>query len=923
MMGLGNLAWSRQERRPIMTKRARLILGIIIALAVLATAGRIAVLYADYLWFDRLGFASVFTTELWTKVALAVGVFAATGLWLAGHAYLASRLSPGASYLQIRGLPWVVSGPQLMRIVKMIGAAAILVVSLGFAQGATGFWYETLQFLHRQSFGWADPLLGKDASFYVFILPVLEPLRGYVMAMAVFGAIAAGAAYFVGGALGGLFGRATRPAMIHLSLLAALLLAAVAFGYWLDRFDLMLSSRGAVFGAGYADVEARLPMLGVMQIASLTAAVLVVAAAVRRNLKAAGAVLLLLVLLHGATIWSYPSLVQRFNVEPNELVRETPYLENNIRATRFAFGLADVEVRPFSGTGKLTLKQVEETPGTVENVRIWDWRVLLETYNQIESLRPYYHFNNVDTDRYVVDGGYRQVTLAVRELETMLLNRDSRTWVNLHLLYTHGFGLVMSPVNEVTSEGLPDLWIRNIPPQSRVGIPIRRPEIYFGELTHDYIFTGTTQKEFDYPLGEENRYAEYRGKAGVPVDSFWRRLLFAYYFGDFNIIMTDSFTPQTRVLWARPVKECASRVAPFLKFDDDPYPVVADGRIVWILDAYTLTSRFPYSTRVGRWGDALNYIRNSVKVAIDAYDGTVTFYVIDPKDPLVLTARSIFPHLFRDIAEMPEPLRTHLRYPNDLFEIQAHQYLAFHMTDPRIFYNKEDLWERPRQVFDGRSQMIDAYYFIMTLPGATGPEYILMLPFAPAKKDNMVGWMAGRCDGKDYGKLLVFTFPKDRLIFGPSQVEARINQNDQISPLLTLWNQHGSKVVRGNLLIIPVRDSILCVEPLYLKSESRSAIPELKRVIVSYQDCIAMRNTLNEALDAVFRGAPPVPPPATAPTPAAPTGPPAAVGRALELYDKAQRQLREGNWAGYGATVEELGKVLRELAGEKKPAKSE
>jgi hypothetical protein len=903
-----------------MAKRTRLILGVVIALVVLSAAGRIAVLYADYLWFDALGFATVFTTELWAKVALAVGVFAATVLWLTGNALVASRLSPGASYLQIKGLPWVVSGPQLMRLVKIVAAAAILVVSLGFAQGATGFWYETLQFLHRQSFGWSDPILGKDASFYAFILPVLEPLRGYVISMAVFGAIAAGVAYFIGGALGGVFGRATRPATIHLALLTALVLAAVAFGYWLDRFDLMLGSRGAVFGVGYADYEARLPMLGVMQIASLTAAVLVVAAAIRRKVKAAAVVLLLLVLVHGSTIWSYPAIVQRFNVEPNELVREAPYLENNIRATRQAFGLGGVEVRPFSGTGKLTLKQVEETPGTIENVRIWDWRVLLETYNQIESLRPYYHFNDVDVDRYVVDGGYRQVTLAVRELETMLLNKDSRTWVNLHLLYTHGYGLVMSPVNEVTPEGLPDLWIRNIPPQSRVGIPIKRPEIYFGELTHDYIFTGTTQKEFDYPLGEENRYAEYSGKAGVPLDSLARRLLFAYYFGDFNILMTDSFTSHTRVLWARQVRACVNRLAPFLKFDKDPYPVVADGRIVWVLDAYTVTSRFPYSTRVYRDDDSINYIRNSVKITLDAYDGAVTFYVIDPTDPIVQTARSIFPRLFRDIDEMPQSVRAHLRYPNDLFEIQAQQYLAFHMTDPRIFYNKEDLWQRPRQVFEGRGQMIDAYYFIMTLPGAAGPEYILMLPFTPAKKDNMVGWMAGRSDGKEYGRLLVFTLPKDRLVFGPSQVEARINQNDQISPLLTLWNQHGSRVVRGNLLVIPVRDSMLYVEPLYLKSES-SAIPELKRVIVSYQDYIAMRNTLNEALDAVFRGAPPSTTPAT--TPAAPTGPPAVVGRALELYDKAQRQLREGNWAGYGATVEELGKVLRELAEEKKPTKSE
>jgi hypothetical protein len=913
---VATMATKHRQRREPMTRRHRLVLGIIIALVALWVAGKVAMLYVDYLWFGALGFESVFTTELWAKVALAVGVFVITALWLAGNAYAAARLSPGASFLQIKGLPWVVTGPQLMRLAKTGGAILILGVSLGLAQHAAGLWYEALQFLHRQPFGWTDPILSRDAGFYIFVIPVLDSLKTYVMALAVLGALAAGAAYFFGGALGGIFGRTTRPAALHLAILIALLLVAVAFGYWLDRFDLLLSSRGAVFGVGYTDANVRLPALGLMQIASLAAAVLVVVAGARCQPKVAAVVIVLLVLLHGAAVLSYPSFVQRFGVEPNELVRESQYLENNIQATRYAFGLSSVNIQPFSGTGKLTLKEVEETPGTIENVRIWDWRVLQQTYNQIESLRPYYHFNDVDVDRYAVDGKYRQVTLAVRELETQLLNQDSRTWVNLHLLYTHGYGLVMSPVNEVTPEGLPNLWVRNIPPQSRPGLEVKQPAIYFGELTHDYIFVGTTQKEFDYPLGAENRYIEYTGKAGVPVDSLVRRLLFAYYFGDFNILLTDSFTPRTRVLWVRRVKECAERLAPFLKYDRDPYPVVADGRIVWILDAYTVTSRFPYSAAFSGSANGPNYIRNSVKATIDAYDGTVTFYVIDPKDPLVATAQQIFPRLFRDIAEMPAAVRAHLRYPNDLFEIQAEQYLAYHMTDPRIFYNKEDLWQRPRHVFDNKTQAIEAYYFIMTLPSESRPEYILMLPFTPGKKDNMVGWLAGRSDGQEYGKLLVYTFPKDRLVFGPNQVEARINQNDQISPLLTLWSQHGSLVVRGNLLVIPVRDSILYIEPLYLKSES-GAIPELKRVIVSYQDYIAMHNTLNEALAAVFRGAPPPTerPPEAKPPEKPPTALPPAAARAIELYEKARQKAREGDWTGYGAALDELGKVLREMAG--------
>ena len=549
---------------------------------------------------------------------------------------------------------------------------------------------------------------------------------------------------------------------------------------------------------------------------------------------------------------------------------------NNIEATRFAYDLADIEVRPYSGGGSLTLKELHDVPGTIENVRIWDWQVLLAVFNQIQSLRPYYHFNDVDVDRYAGNGQYRQVTLAVRELEPGLLNPDSRTWVNLHLLYTHGYGLVMNPVNDVTREGLPDLWVRDIPPQnspqSKVQLAVTQPGIYFGELTRQEVYVGTRQveghpPEFDYPLGDQNRYTSYSGKGGVAVNSLWRRLMLAWYFGDWNILLTDSFTPETRVLWQRQVAERVRRLAPFLTFDTDPYPVVFQGRIVWIIDAYTETDKFPYSSRTNFRGHAgSNYIRNPVKAVVDAYDGTVTFYVIDPKDPLIQTARGIFPTLFRDYAEMPEGLRAHVRYPNDLFEIQADQYLAYHMTDPQIFYNKEDLWQRPRHLAGDKMQYIPAYYFIMTLPGNQTPEFLLMLPFTPAKKDNMVGWMAGRCDGKDYGKRLVYTFPKDHLVFGPNQVEARINQNDRISPLLTLWNQHGSRVVRGNLLVIPVAESILYVEPLYLKSEE-AAIPELKRVIVSYQDHIAMENTLEEALSVAFGQAPaapmtPVQPPA-------------------------------------------------------------
>jgi len=904
-----------------MNSRTRFTLTMVLILLALWGSGKLAILYADYLWFQALGYASVFTTELWAKAALGISVFLLTGVWLGGNAVVAGRLSPGR-YIEIKGLPWVIPSARLKRLLGLGGTVAVLLASLAAGRNAADHWYAVLQFLFGQSFEWAEPVLGYDAGFYVFTLPVLSALKSYLLTMLVLGGAAAGAAYLVGGAIAWPREPITRSAAVHLGILGSLMLAVIGFGYWLDRFDLLFGSRGAVVGAGYVDVSVRMPVCSLMAAASLVAALLVLVGAIQRGRRLVYAGVLLVVVLHVSAVVSYPMFVQRFKVEPNELACEMPYLENNIRATRFAYGLADVEVRPYAAAGALTLKDLREVPGTIENVRIWDWRVLLQTYNQIESLRPYYHFIDVDIDRYHLGGQYRQVTLAVRELDTRLLNEDSRTWVNLHLLYTHGYGLVMSPVNAVTPEGMPDVWIGNIPPQSKVAIPVAQPAVYFGELTHEEIYVKTTQKEFDYPLGAENRYTEYAGKAGVDISTFWRQTLFAYYFSDWNILFTTSFTPETRVLWRRQVHERLRTLAPFFEYDRDAYPVVHNGRILWIVDTYTRTDQFPYSARARRGDHGLNYIRNPVKAVVDAYDGTVTFYVVEPHDPLVMVARAIFPDLFRDLKDMPEDLRAHLRYPLDMFEIQAEQYLAYHMTDPRIFYNKEDLWERPNHLFEGRAAPLAAYYFIMSLPGRAQPEYLLMLPFTPARKDNMAGWLAGRSDGKEYGKLLCYTFPKDRLVFGPNQVEARINQNDEISPFMTLWNQHGSRVIRGNLLVLPVGDAVVYVEPLYLKSEN-APLPELKRIIVSYLDRIAMRGNLEDALAAVFGEGPqgpatvraPIPqPPPPKPPEKPPAGAPALWQRARELVDKADRQMRDGDWAGYGQTMAELRKIVEQGA---------
>ncbi|MFO8014639.1 MAG: UPF0182 family protein, partial [Phycisphaerae bacterium] len=851
----------------ILPRHKRILYGVVVVVVLLFVLGSITGIYTDYLWFDSLGYASVFATEFWTKILLWAAGLVVTAGWLAGHVVLASRLSPG-HHFQVKGVKWTLSASKIRKYVTLAGVGFGVIVGLGFAQGAEAHWFQVLQFLHRAPFGWAEPVLDHDAQVYVFVLPILGSLKGYAMAMAIFGAIGAAAAYFLNGAIGWQYARMTRAAAVHLAALVALVLLAVAFGYWLDRYELLQSSWGTVHGAGYVDVHTRMPVYAGLMVASVAAAGVVLAAGVGGRPKIAGAAIVVLLIAHAAAAIAYPAIRQRFDVEPNELVREGPYLAHNIEATRFAFDLADVQEQEFPATGEITRDVLQKAEGTIDNIRLWDYRALRDTYNEIQGLRTYYVFPKIDTDRYHLADDYRQVSLSVRELRFEALQQQSQTWVNRHLLYTHGYGLCMSPVNAVTGSGGPELWIRDIPPKTSVPIEVEDPSIYFGELTGDYVFVRTRQDEFHYPVGDENVYTQYDQDAGILMDSYLRRLLFAYHLQDWNVLLTDSFTDETRLLWRRQVEQRVRRIAPFLEFDQAPYPVVADGRIVWIIDAYTRTDRFPYATPVafGEHHRATNYVRNAVKVTVDARSGETRFYVADPDDALVRVARRIFPVLFRDMDEMPAALRRHVRYPIDLMDVQAEQYFTYHMTDPRVFYNREDLWQRPSEQYRGRPQPVKAYYIIMRLPGEAEPEYLLMLPVTPTRKNNMIAWMAGRCDGKHYGRLLVYKFPKERLFLGPQQIEANIDKNDAISQQITLWDQRGSRVIRGNLLVIPIGEAVLYVEPLYLESE-QTRFPELRRVIVATKDRVVMRKTLREAIEAVLGEAPPVaePPPETPP----------------------------------------------------------
>jgi uncharacterized membrane protein (UPF0182 family) len=629
----------------------------------------------------------------------------------------------------------------------------------------------------------------------------------------------------------------------------------------------------------------------------------------------------LLVAVLGGSV--YPSLLQRLAVVPNELTREREYIDRTIQLTRAAFGLDGVAEASFDVVEEAVPLDLAANSATIKNIRLWDYRPLLRTYGQLQEIRLYYEFVDVDVDRYRLGDDYRQVTLVAREIAQDQLPQNAQTWVNRHLVYTHGSGVVLSPVNEVREEGLPNLWVRDIPPRPAFPeLAVNRPEIYFGELTDDYVLVKTTEQELDYPAGDQNVYTTYEGTGGVVLNSFVKRLAYALRLGSNQVLLSGSITPESRLLWQRAIDERVRAVAPFLSYDPDPYLVIANGRLVWLLDAYTTTNRYPYSEPIQTSFGSINYIRNSVKIAMDAYNGSLTFYLIDPDDPVAATYAAIFPDLFQPVEEMDPFLVAHWRYPEGLFRIQAAKFQTFHMTDPQVFYNQEDLWTWAEEVVTGERVLIEPYYVIMRLPEGTEPEFVLMMPYTPSTKQNMVAWLYARNDGASYGELGVYKFPKQRLIYGPMQVESRIDQDPVISQQLSLWNQRGSQVIRGNLLVIPIDRSILYVEPIYLQAEA-SQLPELRRVIVAYGNRIAMEETLMEALarvvgDQPAAGTPTEPPEGEVPGPDIPSA--ELEGQIADLiaeaearFQAAQDCLRTGDWACYGLEMDALEEVLEAL----------
>jgi uncharacterized protein len=600
-----------------------------------------------------------------------------------------------------------------------------------------------------------------------------------------------------------------------------------------------------------------------------------------------------------------PQAVQSFQVSPNESVLEKPYIADHIRFTRYGYGLENMELQPFAANKELSFADVRKNLSTIQNIRLWDEEPLLKTYSQLQQIRTYYHFNDVDNDRYTVNGNYLQVMLSPRELSYADL--PNKSWINERLVFTHGFGLALGPVSGITKEGLPEFYIKDIPPVTSAGPKVTRPEIYYGESPNDYVIVNTKTREFSYPTTNENVYSEYSGRGGVRLQSFLTRLLYAAWFGNFKIFLSSDVTDESRILYYRRIMNRVSEIAPFLSFDPDPYLVVGDdGRLSWIIDAYTHSDNLPYSKPLA---GGTNYIRNSIKVVVDAYDGSVLFYVVDQKDVMAKTYAAIFPTLFRPVAEMRADLRRHLRYPRALLQVQARMFSTFHMTDPSVFYNKEDLWEIPSY----RQKTMDPYYLITKLPGHSEEEFILLLPFTPSKRDNLAAWMAARCDNENYGKVIVYTFPRDRLVFGPRQIDARIDQDAYISQQLTLWGQHGSDVIRGSLLIIPIEGSLIYVQPLYLVATDKGGLPELRRVVVAYGNNVVMEETLEAAIQRLFTGSLPSMRMMEGKAPDA-VKPARELGsRALEQLRKAREALRKEDWTGYGKYLKELEDTLREM----------
>ncbi|MBN2062736.1 MAG: UPF0182 family protein [Deltaproteobacteria bacterium] len=943
-------------------KRLLILLGIIAVIILWA----IISVYPNWLWFCNLNFSPVFWTMVLGKFGLATVIWLFMIIILFANLYTAQRFYPSNEdrTAYIGEMP--VSG----RTLDTFLIAVILVVSLLIASRGSAQWDMVLSYFRQQPFDGNDPIFNKNIGFYVFSLPFYLFIREELMVLFLFAGLVTIVWYFKDGGLqiiGEFAETQDKPLSFpkfkiskqigsHLLILCGIIVLLIAWGYHLKIYGILYSTHGPAFGASFTDIIIRKPVFRILTILSILFGLFILYNAFKiniRHLTISGIIWVaaIIILPNGL-----PILFQKLIVKPNELARESTYIDYNIKYTRNAYNLNNIKEVDFEVSNTLGTKDIENNDTTIQNIRVWDEQPITKTYRQIQAIRLYYDFNNIDVDRYVINNQYRQVMLSARELIVNQLPPQAKTWVNRHLIYTHGYGVAMSPVNEITTEGLPNLIIKDLPPVATDKcLEINHPEIYFGERTDDYVLIRTNTKEFDYAKGDLNEYTYYEGKGGVPIDSFLKRILFAIEFLDPQILFTTYLNPESRIMFNRRIDTRVIAIAPFLSYDKDPYIVVSGGKLFWIQDAYTTSNMYPYSKRSSSpfRNSGLNYIRNSVKVVIDAYNGDVSYYLIDEEDPVIKTYSRIFPDLFRPFDEMPDDLKKHVRYPRDLFDIQVNAYAAYHMQNAQVFYNQEDLWEIPDEMYGDNRLKMKPYYIIIKLPESDKEEFLFMLPFTPSNKDNMIGWLAARSDLPNYGKLLVYKLPKEKLVYGPMQIEARVNQQTEISREFSLWDQRGSRVIRGNLMAIPINDSFLYVEPIYLEAKQEvqetapvstrqpggglfgrkqpgtetpkptgkaiprtAALPELKRVIVALGNRVAMEETLESAINKVLeietvlkKEEPPLQPEYKK------SGVVSDLGMtALDHYNRAKDFLRAGDWAGYGEELEKLENILIELS---------
>ena len=863
--------------------------------------------YTDWLFFVETGFSSVFTTTVYSQTI--AGVFFAVLLF--GFALINLRVAGRAAFpyagMFIEAGSIRLPRGEAQRFVRPLGLLACVALALFAGQWGAMRWEELLLFTNRVTVGTVDPVIGKDIGFYLFSLPFLEMLKAFASFLLLSTTVMTAVVYYVRGGIA----LTERGAAVdekvrrHLAILAGLFACAIAAGFYLDGFRLLYSNNNAFYGAGYVDVNSRLLTYRALTFLTPVAGALLAIGIWKGSWRLALLPPVIVVASYMVGIRVYPGVLQKFKVAPNELALEMPYIENNLKFTRFGYDLDKIETVPFDVDTRLSAADIANNDATIKNIRLWDHAPLLKTYSQLQQIRTYYKFFDVDNDRYKVNGQYTQVMLSPREMSYADL--PSKNWINERLIFTHGNGITFGPVSRISKEGLPEFFVKVIPAVSLADIKVTRPEIYFGELSNDYVVVGTKVPEFSYPTATGNINTTYAGKGGVPIDSLFKKSLFAARFKTEKILLSSDITKESRIIYNRNISERVKVIAPFLRFDGDPYMVVDEkGRLKWIVDAYTYSNRLPYSKPLL---GGINYMRNSVKAVVDAYDGSVDFYISDPNDVLVKVYARMFPDLFKPLSAMPEDLRRHVRYPHQFLQLQAAMFAAYHMTDPKVFYNKENLWQVPAL---GEKPM-EPYYTIMKLPGEKVEEYILLLPFTPSKRDNLAAWLTARCDGENYGKIRAYTFPRDRLIYGPKQIDARINQDSFISQQLTLWSQRGSEVIRGSLLVIPIEKSLLYVQPLFLAAD-KAGLPELKRVIVAFGDQVVMEENLELALQRLFGGKKTV----AAATVAVATDsktPPASLAReAMSIYEKAMTLQRQGNWAGYGEELRKLEQVLKQLS---------